>query len=142
MKSNRPDPIMLPMNSEESQRYGGIRQALMNLPKNFMDPNRAANPYGVVYPDPPPMEATKEQAMDMPVPGGRVNGGIRPDGMLPMATGDEQPNPGAMAMPSPQMQQMMAMQQPGGMPQGGMPQQAPGDQRGLGLLMQRLQGRM
>jgi hypothetical protein len=130
MNEKKIQPFMMPMNSEESQRYNGIRQALMDLPNEMTvpDKNRASMPYGVYYPDPAAMQQSK-QGMGQPVPGGITDeGGIRPDGMLPPAVGGDPADMMPKPMPQPMMQSMQ-------MPGAGM------NQRGLGKLMAGLAAR-
>ena len=118
-------PYLLPMNSEESQRYYGIRQALLGKGPGFEDTQGLGQHYGVVFPELPP-QLPKEKPVVAP-----------PDPQVAMpddgVTAD--PNDGGMAtgLALPNMMPAQGMQ-PNAM-------QNPMQKRGLGRLMAGLAAR-
>lgn len=146
MNEKKFQPIALPMNREESARYGNIRQALMDPPKGYADYGIARG-YGVEIPNQGFVTLAQQAVKDKqggPLTGGQFNGiqgGVPSDGMQNDPNTGGQPSDGGIAAAVAQMKQRMMsqpmMQQPG-MQQQPMPQpmqQRAMDKRGLGRLM-------
>lgn len=149
MKEKKFQPVALAMDREEAARNAGIRQALMNPPKDYAETSFARS-YGVHVPNPAFVKMAQQAdrakrpdpvGLGPSAPTGYPTGPM-PDLPVPdtATTGQPipspEPSPMQMAMP-----QMRPMQQPGlGMMQDPNMQDPMAQKRGLGMLMQRLQG--